>query len=148
MAHDTNASNHASHGVGHVVSPKVLIATCLALLVLTVVTVLVAKIDFAEYNMYELNIVVAMAVAVVKASLVCLFFMHLYWDRPFNGFVLVSSLAFVALFITFSMTDTLEYRADKIPGDGTKVQQQLQASETALQQNAESGHESDSAGHE
>jgi cytochrome c oxidase subunit IV len=120
------------HGVGHVVSPKVLIATCAALLVLTVITVLVAKIDFTEYNLYELNIVVALAVAVTKASLVCLFFMHLYWDRPFNSFVLIASLAFVALFMGFAMIDVSEYHDTLVSGDAEKIVQRLDEAAKAL----------------
>jgi cytochrome c oxidase subunit IV len=117
------------HTVGHVVSPKILIANCIALLVLTVITVLVAEIDFAAYNIHELNIMVALAVAVVKAALVCLFFMHLYWDRPFNSFVLISSLAFVALFMALAMLDTFEYARDLIPGDPQGVTARIQALE-------------------
>lgn len=125
--HATPREDEHGHGVGHVVSPKILIANGLALLVLTAITVAVAKLDFAQHNVYEMDIIIAMAVAVVKASLVCLFFMHLYWDRPFNAFVLVASLAFVALFIVLALTDTFEYAPTLIPGDGVAVQQQMQA---------------------
>ncbi len=100
------------HGVGHLVPARYLVATCLALLVLTVITVLAAKIDFAHYGLPDLNIIVAMAIAVVKASLVCLFFMHLFWDRPINAFALMISIAFVGVFITFAMTDTFEYKEE------------------------------------
>lgn len=103
---------HPEHGVGHVVHPKVLIATGGALLVLTVVTVAAAKINFEDFDLRELNIFVAMGIALLKATLVCLFFMHLRWDRPFNAFVLVGSLALVALFIAFAMTDTSEYKPE------------------------------------
>jgi cytochrome c oxidase subunit 4 len=103
---------HESHGVGHVVPIRVLVATCLGLLVLTFITVAAARIDFREYQLAELNVIVALAIAVIKGSLVCLFFMHLRWDRPFNGFVLVASLSFVALFIGLAITDTIEYRPE------------------------------------
>jgi cytochrome c oxidase subunit 4 len=115
MSHEAaneHAHDHAAHGVGHVVSPKILIATALGLLVLTLITVFAAKIRFETVEMEELNIIVALGIAVVKATLVCLFFMHLRWDRPFNAFVLVGSLAFVALFITFAMTDSSEYKPE------------------------------------
>jgi cytochrome c oxidase subunit 4 len=121
-AHDEHDGHH---GVGHVVSPKILIATAAALLVLTVVTVASAKIDFNDFDLREMNIVVALTIAVIKASLVCLFFMHLRWDRPFNSFVLVCSLAFVALFIGFAMTDSSEYMPDVIKGDTETVTTKL-----------------------
>lgn len=106
-------------------SAKILFATGAALLVLTVITVMAAKIDFSQLDLNELNIFVALAIAVVKASLVCMFFMHLRWDRPFNAFVLVGSLALVALFIGFAMTDTSEYKPDVIQGDSALIQGQL-----------------------
>ena len=113
----TDNQEHASahgddHGVGHLVPAKFLIATCLGLLFLTFMTVAAAKIDFALYGLPDLNIVVAMVIAVVKATLVCLFFMHLFWDRSINAYILVFALAFVGLFIAFAMTDTFEYRSD------------------------------------
>ncbi|HRP63566.1 MAG TPA: cytochrome C oxidase subunit IV family protein [Phycisphaerales bacterium] len=134
MAQVTDTHKHSNedaghHGVGHIVSPKILIANTIALLVLTVITVAVAKIDFMEYNIHELNMIVALGVAVVKASLVCLFFMHLYWDRPFNGFVLVGSIAFVALFMVLAMMDTSEYRSDIVPGDSRGVVERINAAE-------------------
>ena len=49
-----------------------------------------------------------LTIAVVKASLVCLFFMHLRWSRPFNSFMFIASVTFAMLFIGFSITDTRE----------------------------------------
>jgi cytochrome c oxidase subunit 4 len=106
------APHGASHGVGHVVSPKILIATSLALLVLTVLTVFAANVSFEALEMPELHIIVALGIALLKASLVCLFFMHLRWDRPFNGFLIVASMALVVLFITFALTDSNQYQPD------------------------------------
>ncbi len=128
-----SAHAHEEH-IGHVVSPKILIATCIALLVLTVITVAVAKVDFTQYNIYEMNIIVALAVAVVKASLVCLFFMHLYWDRPFNAFVLIASIAFVALFMGFAMLDVSEYHEQLVPGDAKDVVTTLEGAAKAVQE--------------
>lgn len=127
--HKQHHADDAHHGVGHIVSPKILIANTIALLVLTVITVAVAKIDFMTYDIHELNMIVALGVAVVKASLVCLFFMHLYWDRPFNGFVLVGSIAFVALFMVLAMMDTTAYRDDIVPGDSRGVVERIQAAD-------------------
>jgi cytochrome c oxidase subunit 4 len=122
--HDSTSGEH--HGIGHVVSPKILIATGGALLVLTIITVAAARIDFSVFEMSEMNVFVALGIALVKASLVCLFFMHLRWDRPFNAFVLIGSLAFVAVFISFAMTDSMEYQHEIIKGDATDVSAQVQ----------------------
>ena len=135
--HDSNAHGddaHEHHGVGHVVSPKILVATAAALLVLTVVTVSAAKIDFAQLDLRELNIFVALAIAVLKASLVCLFFMHLRWDRPFNAFVLITSLALVALFIWFAMTDSHEYQPEISKKTSDPIQAKLAEIDKATQQ--------------
>ena len=114
MAHEhpTEPDHGGHHGVGHVVSPKILIATAAALLVLTGITVTAAKVAFEEVEMHELTIIVALSIALIKATLVCLFFMHLKWDRPFNAFVLVTSLALVVLFIGFALTDSSEYKTE------------------------------------
>ena len=112
-------SDHAhGHGdqVGHIAPLRYLMGTGIALLFLTWVTVAVAKVDLGEANIY-----VALAIAVLKGSLVALFFMHLRWDRPFNGIVFVGSLCFVALFLALSMTDTAEYQADLLQGDAPLV---------------------------
>ncbi len=108
------------HGVGHIVPIPLLAVTGGGLLVLTAITVLVASFDFGPANVW-----IALGIAVLKGSLVVLFFMHLRWDRPFNGVIFVTALAFVALFISFAMTDTFEYAPDMDAGDAPRVQQKL-----------------------
>ncbi len=120
MTTESPDNSPSSHGVGHIVPIKTLVATGLALLVFTLITVLAAKIDLGD-----LNIWIALAIAVLKASLVVLFFMHLKYDRPFNGIVFVTSVAFVALFISFALTDTKEYAPDIDTGNAPKVVEAL-----------------------
>jgi cytochrome c oxidase subunit 4 len=57
----------------------------------------------------QANIWIALAIAFVKASIVALYFMHLRWDSPFNGIVIIAAFFFVALFIGISMLDTHTY---------------------------------------
>ncbi len=104
-----NTHNNEHHGVGHIVDWKVLIGVLTALLVLTYLTVKVT-----EFDLGPLNIVIALGIATVKATLVCLFFMHLYYDQPFNSLVLVSSVLFVLVFILFSLIDLSAYQPDII----------------------------------
>ncbi|MCP3902748.1 MAG: caa(3)-type oxidase subunit IV [Planctomycetes bacterium] len=116
---DQSPSTHDDshdHGVGHIVPVRILVATGFGLLVLTWITVFVAGIDLGEANIY-----VALGIAVLKATLVALFFMHLRWDRPFNAIVFVSAVGFVALFLALAMTDSAEYQADIHPGDAKAV---------------------------
>jgi cytochrome c oxidase subunit 4 len=108
---------HDDHGVGHIAPTKALVGTGVALLILTAVTVWSARsLDLGEANIY-----IALFIATLKASLVMLFFMHLWWDRPFNAIVCVGSIAFVALFLALAMTDTAEYQVDIIQGDAPAV---------------------------
>jgi len=99
---------HEAHGRGdlhHVVSLGILLKVFGALIVLTVITVAASTVNFGE-----LNLVVAMVIAVIKASLVVLFFMHLIWDKPFNSIVFVGCLIFVGLFISLALLDTGQYQ--------------------------------------
>ncbi len=116
----TQNGSRNSHSVGHLVPVRVLAVTAIALLVLTIVTVSAASFDFGN-----LNIWIALAIAVVKGSLVVMIFMHLKYDRPFNGLVFCTSLAFVALFITMALTDTKEYAPDVLPGNAPLVEEKL-----------------------
>ena len=59
----------------------------------------------AQVDLGSLNIVVAMAVAMFKASLVIMFFMGVKWDEGFNKVVLFGSLVFIVLFMGFVMLD-------------------------------------------
>jgi len=99
MSHDHD--DHAPHAV-----PLPFLVLIFGLLmVLTFVTVGVTSFDFG----YRMNLMVAMAIALVKAVLVGLYFMHLRWDAPINGFILIASLLFVTLFISFALMDTGAY---------------------------------------
>jgi cytochrome c oxidase subunit 4 len=90
---------------------NVLLAVWGALVVLTVVTVAATWIDLGR-----LNLLLAMAIATVKASLVLLYFMHMRYDRPFNAVVFVAALLFVALFVGITLIDTSAYQPELIPG--------------------------------
>ena len=90
---EATAHHEEHHGVGHIVDWRVLIGVLVSLLILTWLTVKVT-----EFDLGSLNIVIALGIATLKASLVCLFFMHLYYDQPFNSIILVSSLLFVLIF--------------------------------------------------
>lgn len=109
----TTAREHASeeHGdLGHVMPMPMLIGVFASLLVLTVVTVAVAYVDLGS-----LNLLVAMGVASVKASLVVLFFMHLKYDKPFNAVVFITALLFMVLFVTLVLLDSRQYQPDVYP---------------------------------
>jgi cytochrome c oxidase subunit IV len=105
---DSHHDDH--HGLSHVAPVKVLAATGGSLLVLTLVTVLATKVDFGA----NINLAIAMAIAVIKATLVILFFMHLRYDRLFHSVVFAGGLLAAALFIGFTLMDTNQYQQTNI----------------------------------
>ena len=107
----SKTSKDAPHGLAHVLPLWLLAAVWGALLLLTVITVAVTRVDFGGMNLW-----IAMGIATVKATLVALYFMHLRYDRPFNAVVLISALLFVTLFVGLALTDTKENMPDMIPG--------------------------------
>lgn len=98
-------SSH-NHNEPHAAPLWVLVAVCVSLMILTYLTVTATYIDLGG----EGNLFLAMGIATLKASLVVLFFMHLFWDKPVNSFVFIASLIFVTLFIVFALMDTLQYQ--------------------------------------
>ena len=108
MAHAHNDDGH--NDISHVAAAKVLLATGGPLLVLTLVTVLATKIDFGA----NINLAVAMVIAVTKASLVILFFMHLRYDKLFHTVVFVSAILAASLFVGFTLMDTSQYQETNI----------------------------------
>ncbi len=94
----------------HISSAKFLWGIGIALFFLTFVTVAVTWIQIPE----PWNVVVAIAIAVVKATIVALFFMNLWWDSKFNVLLFIMSIVFFILMIGITLLDTL-YRTDPIP---------------------------------
>ena len=94
--------SHENHE-HHVSSAQQLWSIGGALIVLTIVTVGLAQFHFP----FPWNIIVAMTVAIGKASLVVLFFMNLYWDKKLNSIVFIASLVFLAIMVGITLSDTL-----------------------------------------
>ena len=86
----------------HSVSFKTYLNVLLALLVLTVITVGVAQVDFGR-----LNTVFAMFVATVKAGLVLMYFMHLKYEEKIYRLIFGSAVFFVIVLYLFSELDII-----------------------------------------
>jgi cytochrome c oxidase subunit 4 len=86
----------------HVSSKKLYFAIFGALLALTYLTVAVSKIDLGRFNA-----IVALTIAVVKALLVVLFFMHVRHSTRLTKLVVVGGFMWLALLIGLTMTDIL-----------------------------------------
>lgn len=75
-------------------------ATLVTLLILTFITVGASYLDFGTGN-----IVIALAIATVKASLVGLIFMHLLHDKPIDGLILIAGFLLLSLFLGICYID-------------------------------------------
>lgn len=108
----SSTEHHADdhHGISHVASVKVLVGTGGALLLLTLVTVGATKFDFGP----SMNLALAMLIAVVKATLVVLFFMHLKYDKVFHTVIFMSAVLAAALFVGFTLMDSGQYQQSNI----------------------------------
>ena len=116
MAAAHNAENVRHRGHVHVVPPKVLLAVYGALLLLTIITVEVTNFELGNWNVW-----VALLVALIKAGVVALYFMHLRWDSPFNAICLIAALFFVCIFIGIAVLDSREYKVNYNPPGGGQI---------------------------
>jgi cytochrome c oxidase subunit IV len=101
------AEHHEEH---HGPTVKMYFAIFGALCVLTVVTVMAAKVDFAQIlgnrAVGELvNNVVALGIAFTKAALVVLFFMHVKYENRLVGLAVVSSVIWLLFLILITASD-------------------------------------------
>src|SRR5215470_18660747 len=85
----------------HIVQPRVYVAVFLTLIVGTVLTAWVAFFNFPG----PLNAVVALTIAVIKATLVVLFFMHVRYSPRLIAVVIASALFWLALLFALTISD-------------------------------------------
>lgn len=108
MTHTTTADTHdSSHDHVHALPLWLLFSTFAALIVLTLITVTASKLELGVAEIW-----VAMGIATVKAVLVGLYFMHLRYDKPFNGLLLLFSVVFAAIFVGLSLADSQAYQPE------------------------------------
>jgi cytochrome c oxidase subunit 4 len=89
---------HATH---HIVSPVVYLVVVGILFVLTFLTIKLAYINF--HGLW--NLVIALGIATVKATLVILFFMHVKWSGRLIHITIGVSLMFFVLLISGTLMD-------------------------------------------
>lgn len=86
----------------HIIPFELYIKVLSALLVLTVITVAVAQVDFGA-----LNAVIAMGIATVKAALVLLYFMHLKYDDKTYLVIFLTGVFFLVVIFLFCEFDLI-----------------------------------------
>jgi len=84
----------------HITPVRNYVLVFLALIALTVTTVLVSKIELGEFNF-----VVAMTIAVIKASLVVWFFMHVNRSSSLTRLFVFAGLFWMAILLVFLLSD-------------------------------------------
>jgi cytochrome c oxidase subunit 4 len=103
----------ASHSeeTHHIVPVPVYVGVFLALIIGTVITTLVAYVDLGPFN-----IVVALTIAVCKASLVILFFMHVKYSPKLTKLVVIAGVFWLVILLTMTESDLLTRTWTGIPG--------------------------------
>lgn len=95
-------STHTGHAQDPRIETRNHVVTLVALLVLTLITVGASYINFGSASA---NVVIALTVATIKASIVSLFFMHLLHDRPVNAVIALAGFLFLGIFLMFDFID-------------------------------------------
>jgi cytochrome c oxidase subunit 4 len=114
IAHDQeHPGQYAVHA--HISPTGFYVFILAVLMALTLLTVGVSYIHLGK-----LNLVVAVVIASIKATLVVLFFMHLKYDNKFNALILIVSLLFIGVFFAYTLNDT-EHRGELDLEQGSKV---------------------------
>lgn len=108
-----------------------------ALVVGTILTVAVATVDFRNYfdNGHTYNIAIGLLIATTKATLVCLFFMHLISEKQ----VIYLLIGFAAFFFVGLMGLTVW--ADKnLPDHTVNLQKTVAVSSSGVVSDTEAAH--------
>ena len=84
----------------HIVSPKLYVVIFFSLMVFTLLTVFAATRDFGRWN-----IVIALVIATIKASLVILFFMHGKYSARRTKLVIVAGFFWLAIMLVLTLAD-------------------------------------------
>ena len=84
----------------HIVPPKVYVGIFLSLMVLTAATVAAAYVNLGPFN-----IVIALAIATLKATLVVLFFMHARYSPGRTHMVIIAAVFWLAIMLALTLSD-------------------------------------------
>jgi len=105
---DRVTEQHVEH---HIVPKRIYFAVFFALIVMTWVTTYVSTIDLGRWNIF-----VALAIAIFKASLVVLFFMHVFYSTRLTKMIVMASLFWLILLLFITMTDIWTRSWMGVPG--------------------------------
>ncbi|HSR09702.1 MAG TPA: cytochrome C oxidase subunit IV family protein [Bryobacteraceae bacterium] len=93
-------STHTEHAENPKTEALKYVATLVVLLILTAITVGASYINFGSGN-----VVIALFIATIKATIVGLIFMHLLHDKPVNAVIAIAGFIFLGIFLMFDFID-------------------------------------------
>lgn len=101
---DTHESNH------HIVPVKTYVIVILSLMVLLIITLGAAAIDFSQMApgnpvFGALNIIIAMTIAVIKAVIIILYFMHVRYSSKLVWVFAGAAFYWVVILFVLTLTD-------------------------------------------
>lgn len=85
----------------HIVSVRVYFAILMVLIVGTVITVAAGFVDFPG----PLNVIIALTIASIKATLVILYFMHLRYSARLVWVIFISALFWMGILFALTFSD-------------------------------------------
>jgi len=100
----------------HVVSVRAYLIVYALLMVLLGATIAVAYVDLDDWGMGPLNLIVSMMIAVVKAILVVLIFMHVRYSTRLTWLASGSALLWLLILIVLTLNDYVTRGWVEIPG--------------------------------
>jgi|SRR5580658_245022 cytochrome c oxidase subunit 4 len=106
-----SAGQAGSHAGPHIVPKWLYFAVFFALVILTWVTTYVSTVDLGRWNIF-----VALAIAICKASLVVLFFMHVWYSTRLTKMIVVASIFWLILLLFLTMADIWTRTMMGVPG--------------------------------
>jgi cytochrome c oxidase subunit 4 len=109
----------------HIVSKKVYFLIFGALIVGTILTYAAARVDL-DHVFPGANTVVALTIAVIKATLVVLYFMHVRYSSRLTWVIVVSGFFWLGIMFALTMSDYLSRGRAAPTSEGKQNTQQIQ----------------------
>ena len=100
LTHKEILDTEPTHHEEHIVGPRVYLVIFGALLVFTAITVGASYLELGDFN-----VIVALAIACIKAVLVILFFMHVKYSSRLTKLTVAAGFFTFAVLITMTLTD-------------------------------------------
>jgi cytochrome c oxidase subunit 4 len=88
----------------HIVSKKIYFAIFGALMAGTILTVVAARVDM-DHIFHGANTVVALTIAVIKATLVVLYFMHVRYSTRLTWVIVIAGFFWLGIMFALTMAD-------------------------------------------